>query len=271
MALLAQLNPLRFYENKLSRQFENTENEHRLVTYKMFVDGQDTKCEVPPFSLIINSTDQGSVTNFEMFVYDCEGNEIFTSTTYSASNFGNYTQVTFAGSEVENDIEGNYEIKIVITSTDNGTETFYSDFFQWTDKLSDKLKISAESSKIRLGEYQYEMINILHEFYLDIKPLTSGTYLKEEANETYAITNTNSGSSALLRSFLIKGNEPIFMFLRALRIFSCNGSVIFTWRLIDYLAADITTEIETDLVNFDLMNIKIEFKVFAEVASVYNG
>lgn len=269
--ILAQLNPIRFYANKSSRQFENTNNEHRLVTYPMFVDGETLKCKVPPFSLIISSTDSGTITSVTTKVYNCEGVEVYSSTDYSSQNKGLYTQILFAGADLVNDDQGNYEIKVTIVSSDNGTETYYSDLFEWSLDLDDKLKVKAESSKIRLGDYEYEMLYTIHEFYLSLKPLSSNTYLKEDANETSAITRTNSGSSALLRSYNVLANEPIFMFLRTLRILAANGAVTFTYKFIDYSASDITTEIETDVVNADLLNVKIEFKVLSEVASVYNG
>jgi len=268
--ILAQLNPLRFYADKRSRQFENTENQNRLVVYPMYLDGV-LKCKIPQFSLLINSTESGSVTNVVTKIYNCDAVEVFSSSDYSAQNKGLYTQILFSGGIIENDDKGNYEIKVTITSTDNGTETYYSDFFQWTDDLDDKLKITAESSKIRLGIYEYEMLYTVHEFYLALKPLSSNTYLKEEANETYAITDINYGSSALLRSYNVLVNEPIFMFLRALRILSCNGSIVISHRFTDYQAVDIVTEIESDVVNADLINVKIEFKVLAESVSVYNG
>jgi len=115
------------------------------------------------------------------------------------------------------------------------------------------------------------MIYNTHEFYLNLKPISSNTYLKEEANESYAITSIYYGSSALLRSFKILGNEPIFMFLRSLRVLLCNGSVVFSWRYIDYQAVDIIVEQEQDHGNADLIDIKIEFKVLSESISVYNG
>lgn len=267
----AQNNPLRFYANKLSRQWGNTENERRLVTYPMYLDGATYKCKVPPFGLITNSTQSGYISNVVTKVYNCEGTEVFSSSAYSAQNKGTYTQILFAGADFINDDQGNYEIKVTITSSDNGTEIYYSDFFEWSLYLDDKLKIKVESAKIRLGDYEYEMVYTIHEFYLDLKPLSSNTYLKEDANETDAVTLTNSGSSALLRSYLIKANEPIFMFLRTLRILLANGSVKLTYKFIEYQALDIVAEIESDLVNADLMNVKIEFKVLAEVASVYNG
>lgn len=271
MSLLAQNNPLRFYADKRSRQFENTNNERRLVTYPMYLDDVTLKCKVPPFGLVINSTDSGTISNVVTKVYNCEGTEIFSSSNFSAQNKGLYTQILFSGDEVVNDEQGNFEIEITITSSDNGTEIFYSDVFDWSLELNDKVKIKTENTKIRLGDYEYEMFYTIHEFYLKLKPLSSTSYLIEDATETDAITRTNFGASALLRSYNVLANEPIFMFLRTLRIISANGEVTFTHKYIDYSASDITTEIETDIVNADLMNVKIEFKVFSEVASVYNG
>lgn len=262
MAVVAQLNPLRFYANKLSRQWENTNNEHRLVTYPMYLDGATLKCKVPQFSVIINE----AVSTVTAKIYNCAGTEIATLSIFTTIAKTGYSQITYLGSVLTLDDIDNYEIKLTINGVD-----YWSDFWLWTNDLTDKLKIVAESAKIRLGDYEYEMINNSHEFYLDIIPLSSNTYLKEEANETDAITNINYGSSALLRSYLIKANEPIFMFLRALRILLCNGSITFTHKFIEYQAVDIVTEIESDVVNADLMNVKIEFKVLAEVASVYNG
>ena len=262
MAIVAQLNPLRFYANKLSRQWENTENERRLVTYPMYLDGATLKVKVPQFSVIINE----AVSSVSAKIYNCAGTEIATLSTFTTIAKTGYSQIIYLGSVITLDDIDNYEIRLTINSV-----VYYSDFFLWTTDLDDKLKIVAESSKITLGYYEYEMVNNSHEFYLDIKPLSSNTYLKEEANETDAITNINYGSSALLRSYLIKSNEPIFMFLRALRILLCNGSIKITYRFIEYQAVDIIAEIESDLVNADLMNVKIEFKVLAEVASVFNG
>ena len=260
--IVAQLNPLRFYANKLSRQWENTENERRLVTYPMYLDGATLKVKVPQYSVIINE----AVSSVSAKIYNCKGDEIATLSTFTTIAKTGYSQIIYLGSVVTLDDIDNYEIRLTINSV-----VYYSDFFLWTTDLDDKLKIVAESSKITLGDYEYEMVNNSHEFYLDIKPLSSNTYLKEEANETDAITNINYGSSALLRSYLIRANEPIFMFLRALRILLCNGSIKITYRFIEYQAVDIITEIESDLVNADLMNVKIEFKVLAEVASVFNG
>lgn len=261
MSVVAQNNPIRFYANKLSRQFENTNNEYRLVIYPMYLDGV-LKCKIPHFSVIINE----AVSTVSAKVYNCEGTEKASISTFTTIANTGYSQIIYLGSVIDNDEIGNYEIKLTINGVD-----YWSDFFEWTDELTDKLKINAQSSKIRLGDYEYEMINTIHEFYLNLKPLSSNTYLKEDANETSAITRTNSGSSALLRSYNVLANEPIFMFLRTLRILAANGTITFTYRLIDYIALDITTEIETDVVNADLLNIKIEFKVLAEVASVYNG
>jgi len=260
--IVAQLNPLRFYASKLSRQWENTENERRLVTYPMYLDGATLKVKVPQFSVIINE----AVSSVSAKIYNCAGTEIATLSTFTTIAKTGYSQIIYLGSVVTLDDIDNYEIRLTINSV-----VYYSDFFLWTTDLDDKLKIVAESSKITLGDYEYEMVNNSHEFYLDIKPLSSNTYLKEEANEKDAITNINYGSSVLLRSYLIKANEPIFMFLRALRILLCNGSIKITYKFIEYQAVDIITEIESDLVNADLMNVKIEFKVLAEVASVYNG
>ena len=263
--ILAQYNPLRFYADKRSRQFENTENINRIVVYPMYLDTV-YKCKVPPFGVIINSLPDDPAPTVSAKIYDCEETEVYSTTSFSSSNKGDYTQIIFTGDILENDQIGNYEIKLTI----NGT-VYWSDFFLWTTDLDNKLKIKTDSSKIRLGLYEFEMIYTPHEFYLALKPLTSNTYLKEESNETYAITDINYGSSALLRSFNVLANEPIFMFLRALRILSCNGSVIFTHRFIDYQAVDIVTEIESDVVNADLINVKIEFKVLAESVSVFNG
>lgn len=275
MSILAQNNPLRFYANKLSRQWENTENKKGfIVTYPMYLDGSTLMCKVPKFSLIINSTGTGAVTNMVTTIYDCDGVEVFTSSSYSSSNKGTYTQVTFTGDNFQNDDVGYYEIKVVITSTDNGVETFYSDFFEWNDELDNMLKITTDSSKIILGrnpKYEYEMLYTPHEFYLGVLPLTSNTYLKEDAKEKMAVTDINYGSSALLRAFNIKANEPIFMFLRMLRILSCNGLVTLTYRFIEHKAIDIIAEIESDHGNSDLINVKIEFKVDSEIVSVYNG
>jgi len=260
MSIIAQLNPLRFYADKRSRQFENTENQNRLVVYPMYLDTV-LKCKVPQFNVIINEV----LSTVTMKVYDCDGVEMVSSIPSSLS-FGTYTQIMYTGGIIINDQIGNYEIKLTINGID-----YWSDYFEWTTDLDDKLKITAESSKIRLGTYEYELIYTTYEFYLALKPLSSNTYLKEEANETLAITDINYGSSALLRSYNVLANEPIFMFLRALRILSCNGSVVFNHKFIDYQAVDIVTEIESDVINADLINVKIEFKVLAESVSVYNG
>jgi len=274
MSLLAQLNPLRFYSDVRSRQFENTQNKNRMLTYPMFLDGATTKCKVPKWSLILNSTSTGGITNVVTSVYDCSDTKLFDIYNFGAISNGNYIQVLFNGSDVTHNIVGYHYLKVVITSIDNGAETFYSDLFEWTDDLDDKLKIVTESSKVKIGEnpvYYYEMINTSHEFYIGVVPLTSADYLKEEAVEPNAVTNTIFGSSALLRSFLLKANEPIFMFLRTLRILSSNGIVNITWKYITYPAIDILVNIENDLGNADLINVKIEFKVSSEVVSVCNS
>lgn len=262
--IIGQYNPLMFYANKLSRQFENTENVTRIVTYEMYLDTV-LKCVVPKFSVLIDSTDSDPAPTFSMVVNNCAGTQVFTSSDYSSTNKGLYTQITFAGGVVANSVKGYYEIVVTINSV-----PYYSDFFQWTDDLTKKLKITTESTMIRLGSMEYEMANTAHEFYIDLKPETSGTYLSEEANETYAITNTNYASSAVLRSFKALINEPIFIFLRALRILSCNGEVTFNYRYIDYSAKDIVVEIESDHGNADLIDTKIEFKVLNESVSVFN-
>lgn len=265
MSIVAQNNPLRFYANKLSRQFENTENAVFIVTYPMYLDGATLKCKIPQFSVIINET----VSTISAKVYNCAGTEIATFSTFTIIAKIGYSQIIYLGSSIANDELGYYEIKLTINSVD-----YRSDFFEWTDDLDEKLKIKVESAKITLGrnpQYEYEMINTVYEFYLTVEPVTSDTYLKEEANETDAVTDINYGSSALLRYYKVQGNEPIFIFLRTLRIFSCNGEVTFTHRFIDYKAIDIIPTSNPDIDNADLNIIKIEFKVDAEIASVYNG
>lgn len=259
--IVAQLNPLRFYADKRSRQFENTENQNRLVVYPMYLDTV-LKCKIPQFSVIINE----AVSTVSAKVYDCSDTEIATISTFTTIAKTGYSQIIYLGGVVNNDDVGLYYIKLTINSVD-----YWSDLFMWDSELTDKLKITAQSSKIRLGVYEYEMVNNIHEIYLNLKPLTSNTYLKEEANETLAITDINYGSSALLRSYNVLANEPIFMFLRALRILSCNGSIVFNHKYIDYQAVDIVTEIESDVNPADQINVKIEFKVLAESVSVFNG
>lgn len=266
MNILAQYNPLRFYADKRSRQWENTQKEDRIIIYPMYLDGETLKCKIPQFSVIISSLPDDPAPTVSAKVYDCEDTEIASITDFATYGKVTYTQIVYAGGVAVNSEIGNFQIKLTINGVD-----FWSDMFLWTTDLDNRLKITAESSKIRLGVYEYEMINNIHEFYVNLKPLTSNTYLKEEANETYAITNINYGSSALLRSYNVLANEPIFMFLRGLRILQANGSIVFTHKFIDYQASDIVCEIESDVVNADLINVKIEFKVLAESVSVYNG
>lgn len=262
----AQYNPLRFYSDKRSRQYENTNNKDRMLVYPMYLDGVTLKCKVPQFSVIINSLPEDPAPTTSLKVYDCSGTEIYTTTQFSSSSYDTYTQITYAGALIENDEIDVFELKLTINGVD-----YWSDVFMWTNDLDKLLKITVQSSMIRLGRFKYDMINNIHEFYVNLKPMSSNTYIKEEANETYAITNPNYGSSALIRSFNVLGNEPIFMFLRGLRILETNGSVVFTHKYISYQAKDITTEIESDVVNADLLNVKIEFKVLNESVSVFNG
>ena len=266
MPIQAQYNPLRFYADKRSRQWENTENGKRIIAYQMYLDGEVYKCKIPQFSVIIDSLPEDPAPTVSAKVYSCDGTEIVTISDFATLGKVNYTQITYTGGVVACSEIDNYEIKLTINGVD-----YWSDMFLWTTELNDKLKITAESSKIRLGLYEYEMINNIHEFYVNLKPLSSNTYLKEEANENLAITSPNYGSSALIRSYNILANEPIFMFLRGLRILETNGSVVFTHKYISYQAKDITTEIESDVVNADLLNVKIEFKVLNESVSVFNG
>jgi len=261
MAIVAQLNPLRFYANKLSRQWENTNNERRLVIYPMYLDGSTLKCKVPQFSVEINE----AVSTVSAKIYNCAGTEITTLSTFTTIAKTGYSQIIYLGSSITLDDIDTYEIVLTINGID-----YWSDFYEWTTELDKTLKIKVESSKILLGHYEYEMIDTIHEFYLKFKPITSNTYLKEGANESDAITNINYGSSALLRGVKVLGNEPIFMFLRSLRVLSCNGLVTFTYKFIDYEADDIVIDQDQDHGNADLIDIKIEFKVLTESVSVCN-
>jgi hypothetical protein len=266
MSILAQNNPLRFYSDKRSRQWENTGSQDRIVTYKMYLDGAVKKCVIPNFSFILGVYPSSS--SIEIRVKDCDDNLIYTSpfaVGITIISNTTYFQLIYSGGEFEHDVEGYYYIEIDVDS-----DTYYSDMFRFSDDLDRLLKVYTESTKIRLGTYEYEMIYNIHEFYLNLKPLSINTYLKEDANETYAITNINFGSSSLLRSFNVLASEPIFMFLRTLRILSCNGVVLFDYRYINYQASDIVIEIENDVENGDLMNVKIEFKVLTESVSAIN-
>lgn len=262
--ILAQYNPILFYTTKAARQWEKTANEKIIVTYPKFLDGSTEKCKIPPFNLIISSSDE-AVHTFSGRVINCSDEEIETLASYSISNKGSYAQVIYTGADIECDMPGFYYIEITVDGT-----TYYSDMFEWSDDLDSLLKITADSSTVRIGLYDLDLFYTTHEFYVQAKVLSLNTYLKEEATEELAITSPIFGSSSIIRSLTVLATESIYGFFRGLRILSVNGEITVTWKNRTYSATDITVELEQDHGSEDWMNIRFEWKVLNESLSVAN-
>jgi len=264
--ILTQLNPLRLYSDKRSRQWENTEvnKDIRIITYPIYVEGIN-KLMIPFIDFNIPSVPTGQTLSVSAIINNCNGIEVFSGISWSAMNKGEYTQIHLGGDIFENVIPGFYEFKITVNS-----EVFYSDMFQVAAELSKLLKVDIDSSSIRLGNvYITEMLYSHHVFYLPLKQVPSNGYIKEDAIEKYAITSTTFASRSLIHGFLVIGSEPIYMFLSALRIFGSNGIVLLTNNYVEYNCVDITVEIETDH-SPTQKDIKVEFKVLNESVSTVN-
>lgn len=267
MKILTQLNPLKIYSDKRSRQWENTENgnTNRIVTYPIYTEESVDKLMIPFIDFTITSLPSGETLVISAVLNDCEGNEVFSGISWSASNKGAYTQIHLGG-DVFNSVEaGFYELEITA-----GTDVYYTDMFQVTNELDGMLKVDIDSSSIRLGNvYVTEMLYSHHVFYLPLKQIPSNGYIKEDAIENDAITSTTFASRSLIHGFLVVGSEPIYVFLSALRIFGANGTVLLTNNYVEYNCVDITVEIETDH-SPTQKDIKVEFKVLNESVSVVN-
>lgn len=264
--LLAQFNPLRFYSDKRSRQWDiATDMEVRKTDLVFYETGK-----IPAIQVIFDSipvSDDVTMTLLDQF-----DNVVGTPYDMTISALNGYYRCIYTGSTDASIEPGYYSLKIT-----NGTTEIWSDMFyfiddpaNWEDETRTLLKVKIESADILIGrDYRMKMTGFTPEFYLSAEVLGDKQKTDQQGNDQRAITNVSYGSRAFQRSFEIGANRAIWIYLSALGMLKGNGQVTLTWYYESFIASDIEVEDTADHTN-GMYQIKLTFVDESETISMLN-
>jgi hypothetical protein len=262
--ILAQYNILGFYTSLDARQWNRAMTQGLdYETYRVFLETNN----LPAIQLVVDASLGATIQ-----LMDINDGEVGSSISMTVEDGGHptvtYKKLIFNGDELVGMTDGDYYLKII-----NGSDIYYSDVFAWTsdsDYLSELMKISVESSNIKLGRYYtLNLIDFVFECYLNAEYLGINPEFEEELTQRNGINKIIYGSLVPTREFNIYGCEYIYKFLLGLRILESNGSVTITYNSVNYSATDTMAEKLEDHFS-DLMQIKLSFVDENEVLTVSN-
>lgn len=265
MALLGQYNPLKFYLDKRSRQWESDDDMESRNLDLVYYQTNLTPC----FQLIFSA-----VTAISAKIYNSDDDEIATLTAPTIVDKTTYKQIIYAGQTLTSKVAGYYYILLTID-----TVPYYSDMFawkddpeDWTDKSRSLLKVKVESANMTIGtktRYIMPMSNMTYIFYLSAVAIGDKQKIEQVGNDQYSITNVLYGAGAFQMNFEISANRSIFRFLRGLGLLGGNGVITLTWNYETFIASDILVEDTTDH-GGGMYQLKLSIVDESEIVSMSN-
>lgn len=257
--ILSQLNPFKFYADKRARQCEKTPQDAK--SFAFYPTGQ-----VPKFQVMVDKIAADDANyNWAFELYDESDVLIPTTVVITAGGLTGLKTLTYAGEVLPDMTDGGYYFKLF-----NTIESYYSDIFAWSDNTDSLLKISTESSPLRVGGVPTYLNAVPHTFYLNTETTGIKPKIAQSGDNQNAIDIILFGNRAITREFEIDASSSIYIFLSALPLINCNGKVTVTFEYETFIAADILVE---ELTNHGdgLYQIKLSFVDESETVGVING
>jgi hypothetical protein len=256
--ILAQYNAIGFYDSLAARVWDrNQQDGGNEELFRVFFETN----KIPAIQLIVSA---GTVAS--MRLYNTNDEAVTSALTLTVESESGYKRLMYPGTTLSGLENGDYYLKIT-----NGTFTYYSDVFGWTDDVSELLKISAISSDIRLGRgYMLNLTDFTYTAYINAEYLGLKPDIDDEVSTRYGVPRVLYANFVPTREFNVYGCEYIYRFLLGLRVMEANGTVSITWGGVTYTANDILVD-KTDEHTPELMfQIKMSFVDISEVISVNN-
>lgn len=235
MALLGQFNPLKFYLDKRSRQWEADDEMDNRDLDLVYYQTNYTPC----FQLIFSAA-----TTVTAKIYNSSDVEIATLTAPTIVDKTTYKQILSTGQILTSKVAGYYYVLLTIDSV-----PYYSDMFAWTDAPTNFLKVQVQSANMTIGietTYIMPISSLTYIFYLNASRLGDKQKTDQQGNDQNAITYPIFGTGAFQVNFDISGNRAIYRFLSGLGLLRGNGIVTLTWIYETFNASDILIEDTTD-------------------------
>jgi hypothetical protein len=204
----------------------------------------------------------GVGTTATMEVLDINGTAVQSAISLTVATNEDAKQISYAGATLTDKVCGHYQLKIT-----HGSDVYYSEFFEWSDDLTNYVKITATPEKILVNNYYTVDLSstTFIQYYATVKEM-NGRVIESGGETTEEGVSKNYGDE-LLKSTInfeheasLIGNDSSFRYLSMLRPSTIGGTVVFEYKNRQKTIYGIAVE-QSENTNFgEKMIIKMTFR-----------